>query len=460
MPIGTRHRPNSPPAFVVAVAKAALVAVVFMQFGKASGIVRFAAVAGMLWASFLYLLTFADILTCRPGYPAPAAATRNGAMSRPSVFDDAPDDAPPGTFTRTAREPMSPAQRRTSLAAAALLLVGGILTLRDFLPALIWAVIFAIAIWPSYTRFAARWPQHRKALLPAVAVVIVLLGFVIPLVLIAIPLIHDAHAMVDYLATVQRTGVGTPDWLFHLPFSDRLVQLWQQQLGQPGQLSVLAGHTMQGGVLGLARAIGGQAIHRSMLLGFMLVALFFLLRDGESVAAQLRIGATRAFGPAGENVGRQMILSVHGTVDGLVLVGLGMGVLIGIGYWAAGVPQPVLFGLVTALLAMIPFGAPLCVYVAGAVLLAGGHYVAAIALVGWGLGVIFVADHVVRPVLIGGATRLPFVWVLLGVLGGVETWGLVGLFMGPAIMAALTLLWREWVGARPGPLNPAAEDLV
>jgi predicted PurR-regulated permease PerM len=380
-------------------------------------------------------------------------------MSHTPVPDDVPDDASPGTFTLPRRAPMSPAQTRTALVAALLLLVGGVLTLHDFLPALIWAVIFAIAIWPHYARFARRWPRHRTALLPAAAVGIVLLGFVVPLVLIAIPLIHDAQSAVDWLAGVQRSGVGTPAWLSHLPFGDTLVTLWQQQLGQPGQLSVLAGRTVQGGVLGIARAIGGQAIHRSMLLGFMLVALFFLLRDGESVAAQLRIGATRAFGPAGENVGRQMILSVHGTVDGLVLVGLGMGVLIGIGYWAAGVPQPVLFGLVTALLAMIPFGAPLCVYVAGAVLVAGGHYVAALALVGWGLGIIFVADHVVRPVLIGGATRLPFVWVLLGVLGGVEAWGLVGLFMGPAIMAALTLLWREWVGVRPGPLNPLAEDV-
>ena len=67
----------------------------------------------------------------------------------------------------------------------------------------------------------------------------------------------------------------------------------------------------------------------------------------------------------------------------------------------------------------------------------------------------FIADHFIRPVLIGGATRLPFLWVLLGILGGVETWGLVGLFMGPAIMAALVLLWREWIGAQRGPFNPS-----
>jgi len=68
--------------------------------------------------------------------------------------------------------------------------------------------------------------------------------------------------------------------------------------------------------------------------------------------------------------------------------------------------------------------------------------------------VVFVADHFVRPVLIGGATRLPFVWVLLGILGGIEAWGLLGLVLGPALMATLMLLWREWIGAQPGPLNP------
>ena len=68
--------------------------------------------------------------------------------------------------------------------------------------------------------------------------------------------------------------------------------------------------------------------------------------------------------------------------------------------------------------------------------------------------VVFVADHFIRPVLIGGSTRLPFVLVLLGIIGGIESWGLIGLVLGPALMAALLLLWREWVGEEPGPLAP------
>jgi predicted PurR-regulated permease PerM len=141
-----------------------------------------------------------------------------------------------------------------------------------------------------------------------------------------------------------------------------------------------------------------------------------------------------------------MIASVHGTVDGLVLVGLAEGFLMGIAYVLAGVPHATLFGLFTAIAAMVPFGAPLVFGIAALILLTQGSVVWAIAIGVTGMVVTFAADHFVRPTLIGNATRLPFLWVLLGILGGVETWGLLGLFLGPAIMAALSLLWREWAG--------------
>ncbi len=165
------------------------------------------------------------------------------------------------------------------------------------------------------------------------------------------------------------------------------------------------------------------------------------------VNAQLQRASARAFGPGGERVGRQMIASVHGTVDGLVLVGLGEGFILGIGYLVTGVPHPTLFGLFTAIAAMLPFGASLVFGIAALILLTQGSVVSAIIIGVLGFVVTFVADHFIRPTLIGSATRLPFLWVLLGILGGVETWGLLGLFLGPAIMAALMLLWREWAGA-------------
>ena len=153
--------------------------------------------------------------------------------------------------------------------------------------------------------------------------------------------------------------------------------------------------------------------------------------------------------------------SVRGTIDGLVLVGIGEGAVMAVVYVIAGVPHPLLLGFLTAIAAMIPFGAALLFAVASALLIGLGHLGWAIAVFAIGLGVVGVADHFVRPVLIGGSTRLPFLWVLIGILGGVETMGLIGLFVGPAAMATLIMLWRDYLsdglidGSAP-PASPAA----
>jgi predicted PurR-regulated permease PerM len=142
-----------------------------------------------------------------------------------------------------------------------------------------------------------------------------------------------------------------------------------------------------------------------------------------------------------------MVASIHGTVNGLVFVAIGEGALLGVVYYLTKLPHPILFGMFTAVAAMIPFAAAIAVGLAALVLLGNGAFGAAIIVILAGLIVTFVADHFVRPKLIGGATKLPFLWVLLGILGGVESFQLLGLFLGPAIMAALMLLWRELTGA-------------
>ena len=136
---------------------------------------------------------------------------------------------------------------------------------------------------------------------------------------------------------------------------------WDENLANPGSAEAL---------LQKARAIGFRIeqpanwvptiAHRVVLFGFTLLTLFFLFKDGERLGAQMQRASARAFGPAGERIGRQMIASVHGTVDGLVLVGLGEGFILGVGYVIAGVPHPTLFGLFTAIAAMVPFGRRWC----------------------------------------------------------------------------------------------------
>ncbi len=328
------------------------------------------------------------------------------------------------------------------------LLVLGLYTLREFLVALVWAVIFAIALWPLYRRIRTG-PGGRKhtILVPLGFTVGVALVFIIPIVLIGVQFANEVHGAVVWLKHARDSGIPEPEFLHRLPYGEPAVSAWwNENLAQPGDAQDLLDRVMQGRSSELGRNVGQQVIRRLTVFGFTLMTLFFLFRDGRTVVSQLRRASTRAFGPAGERIGRQMVASIHGTVTGLVLVGFGEGLVLGVAYAVAGVPHPTILGTVTAVAAMIPFAAPVVFGLAALLLVAKGSVVAGVIILVIGMAVTFTADHFIRPVLIGGATQLPFLWVLLGILGGVGAWGLIGLFIGPAIMAALILLWREFTG--------------
>jgi predicted PurR-regulated permease PerM len=324
----------------------------------------------------------------------------------------------------------------------------GVFTLRHFLGALAWAGVFAIALWPMYCRAVARFGTGRhNLLLPSVFTLGVALLFIVPLGLVGLQLARETATVNNWLQDAQENGIAEPDLLQHLPFGQAQVDSWwQQNLGNPGSAKELVQRTTRGHVAGVSRVIGEQVIRRLTSFVFTLLTLFFLFKDGHRLTAQMRHVATRAFGSGGERIGQQIIASVHGTVNGLVLVGLGEGVLLGVVYAIAGVPDATVLAVLTAIAATIPFGAPVIFSIATLILAAQGSFAWAIIVFCTGMAVTLTADHFVRPVLIGGTTKLPFIWVLLGILGGVEAWGLIGLFIGPAIMATLILLWREWAG--------------
>ncbi len=243
---------------------------------------------------------------------------------------------------------------------------------------------------------------------------------------------------------IRQNGLGTPDWLTHLPWvGDSAANWWRQNLAEPGAARAIFGRTETSGLIAFTRTLGIEVASRLTILVFTLLTLFFLYRDGPRLTDEAHRISDRLFGPPGGHLGRNAIAAVRGTVNGLVLVGLGEGVLLGIAYVATGIPHPVLLGLATGVLATVPFGAPLVFVVCALVLLVQAHTTAAIALLVFGSVVVFIADHFIRPILIGSSTRLPFLWVLLGIFGGLETFGLIGIFLGPAIMSLLVAMWRE-----------------
>jgi predicted PurR-regulated permease PerM len=369
------------------------------------------------------------------------------SIAYPASESDAPPSGGGGAVGSVGADGGTRAQHTAFGVLAFGLVVLGLYTLFGFLSALAWASIFAIALWPFYRRVLRRFGTGRNVLWPTVFTLGVALVFIVPLGLVGLQLAREAQQAAGWARDAQEHGIPMPDALRRLPVGEAQVeQWWQQNLADPGAARSMLERTTHGKVEGTSRMIVQQVARRSTLFVFTLLTLFFLFREGHGLTQQLRRAAARAFGPGGERVGLQIIASVHGTVNGLVLVGLGEGVLLGVVYTVAGVPHPTVFGAFTALAAMVPFAAPVVFGLAALLLAANGSMAWAIGVFGMGMAVTFVADHFVRPVLIGGATKLPFLWVLLGILGGVETFGLIGLFLGPAIMAALILLWREWAG--------------
>ncbi|WP_380872969.1 AI-2E family transporter [Sphingomonas sp. DBB INV C78] len=328
-----------------------------------------------------------------------------------------------------------------ALAATALWMV------RGFLLPLAWGVILAITLWPLYQRWISRRPTAGKPLLiPLVFTFATGLLLIMPLAVAAIEAAVDSHIVLSWLSEVQHTGIPPPERLAHLPLiGGRAHAWWQANLADPQAAANAVSRFVMGSAASWIGTIGGEVARRSLALLCGLLALFFLLRDGQPLAQQTLLVARRMLGDFGDHFVRRLTLAVRETVGGTVIVALGEGVVIGIGYAVAGVPRPVLFAVLTAAFAMLPFGAWIMFTAASAILLAHGLVLAAVLLFLYGATVMMIGDNLVLPYLIGSSTRLPFIWALIGTFGGLETFGLVGLFLGPVIIVALLVGWREWI---------------
>jgi predicted PurR-regulated permease PerM len=337
----------------------------------------------------------------------------------------------------------------TRLAVTGALVALGLWILWDFVPALAWATVFAVATWPLYTRFVqfVHGDRHPSVLAPLAFTILVGLVFLVPLALATLELGREALFVARFLPSIDETGLPVPAWLAEIPrLGPYVATWWQANLADPHAATALLGRLDRGVMIEWIQTLGRQLARRSTVLIFTLLSLFFLYRDGRGLVSDLEALTVRLVGPQGRRVGIQMVQAVRGTVNGLVLVGLAEGVVLGFAYVLLGLPH-----------AMIPFGAPVIFGVGALVLLSQSGVVSAIILLVIGAVVVFVADHFVRPVLIGGAVKLPFLWVLLGILGGLEGFGLLGLFLGPTVMAALIALWREWIVAAREPETLAAD---
>lgn len=349
-------------------------------------------------------------------------------------------------------EPSDTSDRAKKQKTASLVLYIGLVLLalwvvRDFIAVVAWAAVIAIALWPLLRKVEGnRWFTGRTTLIAAALTLAIALLVVLPVGIGIAQALHEAHDMNDWFRTAQENGIPLPAFVQHLPFGVQQVSTWwQANLAQPLRDSAAMKGLHSTTVMTLGRHFGARAVHAVTVFAFMLVTLFVIFQAGPRLSGSLLKGMRRGFGEDGAQLLQRMATAVRGTVSGLVVVGLGEGALMGVAYFVTGLPHVALLAFVTAIAAMLPFCAPLTFGLAALWLIAQGSVAAGVGLAVFGAVVVFIAEHFVRPVLIGNSTRLPFLLVLFGILGGAETFGLLGIFIGPALMTVLMVLWTDLV---------------
>ena len=347
---------------------------------------------------------------------------------------------------------MPPENATTAQKTARYILIGALVLagawmLRHFIAALCWAVVLAIATSSVYDRWLAKFHGRRRQVWAALTFTIFVgMVLVIPLVYGGVVAGREAISITrEFAASVGNGPPPLPSWMQQIPwFSHWVREVWVQYLGPGGGAATGRVHASPT-VIEWTRIVGVQVARRIVTLAFTVLTLFFVYLNRDGLSVQVPKTFRRVFGPAVDRLLRRVVSAIRAAVDGIVFVAVGEGAIMCAVYALAHAPHPILSGVITGVFATIPFAAPLVFGTVAVVLVAQGSIGAAVVVAAAGTLVLFIADHFVRPVIIGEGAKLPFLWALLAILGGVESFGLVGIFIGPALMAALLSLWRGWL---------------
>jgi predicted PurR-regulated permease PerM len=347
--------------------------------------------------------------------------------------------------------PAPPAQRFEHFAQLALcvaLLVGCWLVLAPFIVTILFAMIIALSTWPLYLRVLTLFGGRRS-----LAALLMCIGFVMAVVL---PLLVVAGAAADGVLWLHalvraRTENGpllVPEWLRSIPLvGDSIASQLQALISSREELIALGRK-----LIDPARAIGLKVV-AALGVGVVQVSLaifvlFFLYRDGPKVLDTLERAIERLYGEIGLELLNTAQKTVFGVMVGMVGTAAAQSLVAGLGFAIAGVPAPILLASLVFLLSMVPVGPPLVWGGAAFWLYDRGEIGWAIFMLLYGALAISSVDNIVKPLLIARTSSLPLLIAVLGVFGGVLAFGLVGLFLGPTLLALGISLTQRWLHLR------------
>ncbi|MFN8609772.1 MAG: AI-2E family transporter [Vulcanimicrobiota bacterium] len=327
-----------------------------------------------------------------------------------------------------------------AMLAAVLYLCGKVLL--PFLSIILWAGVFAVIFQPTYLKVQARTP-HSQALAAGYTTALVFFVIILPILGLGLAVSSEVQDLLRHGPARLLQTVLHPDPRYaHLV--QRALHFLQTRLGVGEdqvreQFQQLASHVSSVLVEGTMNVVGGL-VEFVVALAMILFTLYYCFRDGETMVAVLAdwipLEPTRS-----RALLARIAELIHASVYGVVVLALIQGALGGLAFWVLGLPSPLLWALVMAMLATIPMLGTFVVWIPAAIYLAlQGQLAAAGGLCLWGTLVIGTSDNLLRPKLVGQRTQMHELLIFFSVLGGLDAFGILGILMGPVLMALATSL--------------------
>ncbi len=339
-----------------------------------------------------------------------------------------------------------------------------VLILGPFLGPALWALLIAFVLFPVNRWLRGRL-KGRRGLAALALTVGVILGIVIPATVVSIAFVRQGSELLVRLSSMaDEYKIARLSDIVHVPIVDRVLHFLQDKF------PVSAEDLQRWMVEGLSNAVqfllaGGRrafvgALGAMVSLGLTLFLVYFCFRDGDDLSAR----SIRLI-PADEKLKARLVARIssvtRAVVAGTLVTALAQGAGVGVGFWICGLPSPVVFAVISAVFALLPVGGTAFVWVPGAALLgAQGRWGFAVFLAVWGALIVGSADNFLRPLLISGRAQISTLPVFFGVIGGLAAFGMIGMFLGPVLVALAIQLFRfaEEYRFGAGPERPRASD--
>jgi len=338
-----------------------------------------------------------------------------------------------------------------------MLIAGNFWILRPFLPSLLWAVMIVVATWPLMLGLQARlW--GKRGLAVAGMTLALLLVFIVPFSLAVGTIVENADQITDWVKSLKALVLSAPpDWVAKIPLAGPKLSVIWQEVASAGQEGLLARLTPYAGKLvqwfaAQAGSVGMMVVQ--FLLTVVIAAILY--SRGETVAGGMRQFARRLAGPRAEEAVTLAGKAVRGVALGIIVTALVQSALGGIGLAVAGVPAPALLSAIMFILCVAQVGAGVVLVPAVIWLYWGGHSV-------WGTVLLVLTvlvlslDNFLRPMLIKKGADLPLLLIFTGVIGGLIAFGIIGIFIGPVVLAVTYRLLGAWVA---GEMDGAGAEIT